>query len=240
MGNAAVTPGFARAIAGTGAVFAVFLIPHILAGLTATAAGAAVMVSPKGTRRHVRMGTAYFWAIAALVVTAAGLTAIRGPRDLPVFGLGLLALTLAGAGRHVRRHPGSRSQGTQSQSPGTQSQSQETQSQSQGTESQSQGTQSHSPHILAMTSSYTVMLTAFYVDNGKNLPLADRLPGTAYWLLPAAIAVPLIVRSLRRHRSPPHREPDQAAPGHQPNAAPGHEPNEAGTTTRTGTPSCTH
>jgi hypothetical protein len=45
MGNVAVTPGFARAIAGTGAVFVVFLIPHILAGLTA----------------------------------------IRGPRDLPVF-----------------------------------------------------------------------------------------------------------------------------------------------------------
>jgi hypothetical protein len=85
-----------------------------------------------------------------------------------------------------------------------------------------------------MTSSYTVMLTAFYVDNGKNLPLADRLPGIAYWLLPAVIAAPLIVRSLRRHR-----QPDPAAPGHQPKAAPGHEPNEARKTTRTGTPSCT-
>jgi uncharacterized membrane protein len=212
MGNVAATPGFTRAIAGTGAVFVVFLIPHILAGLTAAAVGAAVMVSPKGTRRHVRMGTVYFWAMAALVVTAAGLTAIRGPRDLPVFGLGLLALALAGAGRHARRHPGTRNPGTRNR-----------------------GTQTH---ILAMTSSYTVMLTAFYVDNGKNLPLADRLPGIAYWLLPAVIAAPLIVRSLRRHRFPPHHEPDPAAPGHQPNAAPRHEPNEVGKT-RTGTPSCT-
>ena len=208
MGNVAVTPGFAWAIAGTGAVFVVFLIPHILAGLTATAAGAAVMVSPKGSRRHIRMGTVYFWAMGALVVTAAGLTAIRGPRDLPVLGLGLLALALAGAGRHARRHPGTRNPGTQT-------------------------------HILAMTSSYTVLLTAFYVDNGKNLPLADRLPGIAYWLLPAVIAAPLIVRSLRRYRSPPRREPDPAAPGHQPNAAPRHQPNEAGKTTRTGTPSWT-
>jgi len=199
-----VTPGFARAVAGTGPAFLVFLIPHILAGLTATAVGAAFVVSRKGTRRHVRMGTAYFWALAVLVVTAAGLTAIRGLRDLPVFGLGVLALTLAGAGRHVRRHPGT-------QSPGTQG------------------------HILAMTSSYTVMLTAFYVDNGKNLPLADRLPESAYWLFPAVIAAPLIVRSLRRHRGPD-------GPGGS--TARGHQPNEETTstttrTTRTGTPSCT-
>lgn len=45
---------FARAIAGTGPVFAAFLVPHILAGLTA--------ISRKGTERHVRAGTAYFGA----------------------------------------------------------------------------------------------------------------------------------------------------------------------------------
>jgi hypothetical protein len=46
------------------------------------------------------------------------------------------------------------------------------------------------------------MLTAFYVDNGKTLPLADRLPTAAYWLLPAAVAAPLIARSLHRYRGP--------------------------------------
>ncbi len=54
-----------------------------------------------------------------------------------------------------------------------------------------------------MGGSYTVLLTAFYVDNGKNLPLWDRLSTAAYWLLPAAVAAPLIWRSVRRHRKPP-------------------------------------
>jgi hypothetical protein len=87
-------------------VSAAFLIPHILAGLTALASGALVTVSRKGTRWHVRSGAVYFWALAGLVATAAGLTAVRGPRDLPVFGLGVLALALASAGRGARRHPG--------------------------------------------------------------------------------------------------------------------------------------
>jgi hypothetical protein len=65
MGNIAITPGFEPAIAGTGPVFLVFLIPHILAGLTA----------------------------------------IRGPRDLPVFGLGVLALTLTEPRDATSRRP---------------------------------------------------------------------------------------------------------------------------------------
>jgi len=49
--------------------------------------------------------------------------------------------------------------------------------------------------------SYILMLTAFYVDNGKNLPLWRDLPYIAYWLLPGAIGVPLIVNALSRwHR----------------------------------------
>lgn len=69
MESMAVAPGFARAIAGTGPVFAAFLVPHILAGLTAISSGALVMVSRKGTERHVRAGTAYFWAITVLAAT---------------------------------------------------------------------------------------------------------------------------------------------------------------------------
>ncbi len=204
MGSMAITPF--RAIAGTGPVFLAFLIPHMLAGLTVTVTGAVVMVSPKGTRRHVRTGTAYFWAMAVLVATAAGLTAIRGSRDLPVFLLGLLALALASAGRHARR------------------QLRTTAGRHPRTHPRAAG---HAPHILAMTGSYTVMLTAFYVDNGKNLPLVDRLPEPAYWLFPAVIAAPLIVRSLRRHRSP-----KPPASGHQNPPAPGHQDDEE-TTTRT-------
>ena len=84
------------------------LIPHIVAGLTALSSGAAVLVSRKGTGWHMRAGATYFWAIALLAATAAALTAVRGARDLPVLGLGLLALALAAAGRHARRQPGAR------------------------------------------------------------------------------------------------------------------------------------
>jgi len=55
-------------------------------------------------------------------------------------------------------------------------------------------------HIAGMGTGYTAMLTAFYVDNGPHLPLWDRLPVLAFWLLPAAIATPLIARAVIRAR----------------------------------------
>jgi uncharacterized membrane protein len=54
-------------------------------------------------------------------------------------------------------------------------------------------------HVSGMGLSYVLLLTAFYVDNGKNLPLWRLLPPVTYWLLPFAIGVPLIVRTLWRH-----------------------------------------
>jgi uncharacterized membrane protein HdeD (DUF308 family) len=54
-------------------------------------------------------------------------------------------------------------------------------------------------HITGMGLSYVLMLVAFYVDNGKQLPLWKELPPTAYWLLPVAVGIPLIVRALLRH-----------------------------------------
>ncbi len=54
-------------------------------------------------------------------------------------------------------------------------------------------------HIAGMGTSYVFLLIAFYVDNGKNLPLWRELPPTTYWLLPAALGVPLIIRALLRH-----------------------------------------
>ena len=55
-------------------------------------------------------------------------------------------------------------------------------------------------HIIGMGIAYTAMLTAFYVDNGPHLPLWDRLPALAFWLLPSAIAAPLIARAVLRAR----------------------------------------
>jgi hypothetical protein len=54
-------------------------------------------------------------------------------------------------------------------------------------------------HISCMGLSYILLLTAFYVDNGKNLPLWNRLPQIAFWVLPAAAGIPFIVRALLRH-----------------------------------------
>ena len=54
-------------------------------------------------------------------------------------------------------------------------------------------------HVAAMALSYIVMLIAFYVDNGKQLPIWKDLPHFTYWLLPLAVGTPLIVWALFWH-----------------------------------------
>ncbi len=58
----------------------------------------------------------------------------------------------------------------------------------------------HAPHILGMSISYLMMLVAFYVDNGPQLPLWNRLPHVMYWLLPILVGAPLTWRAWRRAR----------------------------------------
>lgn len=53
-------------------------------------------------------------------------------------------------------------------------------------------------HLAGMGASYILMLTAFYVDNGKNLPVWRDLPAIAYWIVPGAIGVPLMAYYLWR------------------------------------------
>jgi hypothetical protein len=54
-------------------------------------------------------------------------------------------------------------------------------------------------HIAGMGLSYILMLTAFYVDNGRNLPLWKELPQAAFWLLPAGFGLPLLLYALWTH-----------------------------------------
>jgi hypothetical protein len=54
-------------------------------------------------------------------------------------------------------------------------------------------------HISGMAASYVLLLVAFYVDNGQQLPVWKNLPHFTYWLLPLAIGTPLIVRALLWH-----------------------------------------
>ncbi|GAA1393109.1 hypothetical protein ACFQZ4_37225 [Catellatospora coxensis] len=56
-------------------------------------------------------------------------------------------------------------------------------------------------HAIGMGGSYIALLTGFYVDNGSQLPLWDRLPHLAYWTLPTAVGIPLIWWALRRFRT---------------------------------------
>jgi hypothetical protein len=51
-------------------------------------------------------------------------------------------------------------------------------------------------HIAGMGLSYVLMLIAFYVDNGKQLPPWNDPPHLMYWLIPIAVGIPLIVRAL--------------------------------------------
>jgi len=67
-------------------------------------------------------------------------------------------------------------------------------------------------HIAGMGTAYVAMLTAFYVDNGPHLPLWDRLPVWAFWLLPSVIGAPVIARAVIRSRRATPAAP-QASPG---------------------------
>ena len=54
-------------------------------------------------------------------------------------------------------------------------------------------------HLTGMGLSYILLLTAFYVDNGHNLPFWKDLPSITYWLTPGAVGTPLIVLALLRY-----------------------------------------
>ncbi len=153
-------------VGSTAPAFLAFLAVHVIAGLTAVAAGAVAALARKGSPLHVRAGRWYYRAITAVFVTAVILAAMRWRQDYYLVIIGAVAFTAATVGyQHRRRHrPGD------------------------------------TGHIAGMGTAYVAMLTAFYVDNGPHLPLWDRLPDLAFWLLPSAIGAPVIVRAILRAR----------------------------------------
>ena len=54
-------------------------------------------------------------------------------------------------------------------------------------------------HVLGMGFSYVLLVTAFYVDNGKQLPLWRDLPVWTYWTLPAFVGMAVMLWVLLRH-----------------------------------------
>src|SRR5262249_13296730 len=67
-------------------------------------------------------------------------------------------------------------------------------------------------HLIGMGASYILLLTPVYVDNGAHLPCWRALPPLAYWLVPAAVGLPIIGVTLRRHPLA-QAERRQARPG---------------------------
>ncbi|MGI5132492.1 hypothetical protein ACQEVB_37205 [Pseudonocardia sp. CA-107938] len=68
-------------------------------------------------------------------------------------------------------------------------------------------------HIAGMSCAFITALTAFYVDNGPRLPVWNLLPPIAFWFLPAAVGLPLLLRALHRHTGPRRRLGPGARPG---------------------------
>ena len=54
-------------------------------------------------------------------------------------------------------------------------------------------------HTICMGASYILLLTGFYVDNGKNLPFWRMFPQWFFWVFPTAIGIPVILYALNRH-----------------------------------------
>ena len=54
-------------------------------------------------------------------------------------------------------------------------------------------------HMTGMGASYILMITAFYVDIGPNLPLWRELAPIAFWILPTLIGTWILLNALLRH-----------------------------------------
>ena len=157
--------------------FHLLLVVHIAAGLTCVVTGAIAALSPKRPGRHPRLGTLYYRSLTVVFASAVWLAALRWPQDAYLLVLGTLSFAAATLGRTARRR---RWQWRRWRWVGL--------------------------HLSGMSASYIVLLTAFYADNGKNLPVWKSLPHQTYWLLPSAVGLPLVARALARHRGlAPHR-----------------------------------
>ena len=167
-------------------MFRIVLALHVTAALTAVVSGALSAVATKGPGRHPRAGTVYLYGLAAVFVSVTMMAALRWHRDWHLFVIAAVAFGLAAAGWRARRG----AQHTQA---------------TQGT----RATQRTLWHGAALATSYVLLFTGFYVDNGPRLPLWDRLPHLAYWFIPAAIGAPLTWGALARYRARAHhRAPD--------------------------------
>ena len=159
--------------------FHLLLAVHIVAAaLTCVVTGAIAALSPKHPGHHPRLGTLYYRSLTVVVTSAAWLAALHWPQDAYLLVLGTLSIAAATLGRTARRRRWCW-----------------------------QRWRWIGLHLGGMSASYILLLTAFYVDNGKHLPVWRSLPHLPYWLLPSAVGLPLVARALARHHGLATRRP---------------------------------
>ncbi len=159
------------------------LVVHALAGLTTGVTGVLTFRAPKRQGRHHHWGTRYLWAYTVVFLTAIILSVQHWPADAYLFVLATLGYGCALSGYAVRRFR---------QEPRVR---------------RLVGKQWVVAHIVGMIGSYTVLWTAFYVDNAHLIPGLKELPTLTFWVLPTAIALPFLVVSLS-HFAPKTVRPD--------------------------------
>src|SRR5215469_4337235 len=150
------------------------LVLHALAGLTPGVAGVLAFRAPRRRGRHHQWGKSYLWAYTVVFLTATILSLQRLPADAYLLVLATLGYGLALSGyaaRRFRLEPIVR---------------------------RMLGKQWVVFHIIGVIGSYTVLWTAFYVDNAHLIPGLKELPTLTFWVLPTLIALPFLVVSLSR------------------------------------------
>lgn len=54
-------------------------------------------------------------------------------------------------------------------------------------------------HTMCMGFSYILLLTGFYVDNGKNLPFWNQFSTLFFYIFPSVVGIPIIIYVLIKH-----------------------------------------
>jgi hypothetical protein len=157
---------FGIPVPSTDKTFLAFIILHIVISLTAVISGFIAMLAEKGSPRHTRNGSVYFWSISSSFITVVILSFMRWPHNIHLLTIGVLTFTLTFAGRRLAK------------------------------EKSKKWTRLHT---ICMGMSYVLLLTGFYVDNGKNLPFWKMFPVWFFYVFPSMIGIPVILRVLKRH-----------------------------------------